>query len=346
MNDNNRNDYYKDSPPYITEYTSYLRVIKSRSEKTIEAYYRDLRIFLRYIRWTTEDLPEDMPFSEIPIKDIPFEKVKNVTIGQIYDFLDFEALDCQNNERTRARKISALKGFYKALCNNKLRSYHSDNNPVEFTETPSVRKTKPKYLALEDSRKLLENVPDDASNDYTRDYCIITLFINCGMRLSELVGLNISDIDFNDNTMRILGKGNKERILHINRACLDTINDYLAVRPKSEEEPNALFLSKFGRRISRRRVQQIVGNALKASNLDHRGLSTHKLRHTAATLMYQYGNVDPLVLKEVLGHQSTATTEIYTHLANDNIRNALNANPLADVTKESHKRTKTETDKK
>ncbi|MGN0690791.1 MAG: tyrosine recombinase XerC [Oscillospiraceae bacterium] len=339
-----KHDPYADAPPYISEYLRYLRVIKNRSEKTIEAYYRDLRIFLRYIRFTTEDLPENMSFSEIPIRDIPFDRVEKVTLAQVYDFLDFEALDCQNNERTRARKISALKGFYKALCNNKLQSYHSDNNPVEFAETPSIRKTKPKYLALDDSRKLLENVPDDASNDYIRDYCIITLFINCGMRLSELVGLNIGDIDFNDNTMRILGKGNKERILHINRACLDTINDYLAVRPESEEEPNALFLSKFGRRISRRRVQQIVENALKASNLDNRGLSVHKLRHTAATLMYQYGNVDPLVLKEVLGHQSTATTEIYTHLANENIRKALDSNPLADEAEE-HKRKPAKQDK-
>ncbi|MGN0695199.1 MAG: tyrosine recombinase XerC [Oscillospiraceae bacterium] len=339
-----KNNYYADCPPYLSEYLRYLRVIKNRSEKTIEAYYRDLRIFLRYIRFTTEDLPEDMSFSEIPIRDIPFERVEKVTLPQIYDFLDFEAFDCKNNERTRARKISALKGFYKALCNNKLQSYHSENNPVEFTETPSIRKTKPKYLALDDSIKLLENVPDDASNDYLRDYCIITLFINCGMRLSELVGLNISDIDFADNTMRILGKGNKERILHINNACLDTINDYLAVRPESEEEPNALFLSKFGRRISRRRVQQIVENALKASNLDNRGLSTHKLRHTAATLMYQYGNVDPLVLKEVLGHQSTATTEIYTHLANDNIRKALDSNPLSNETRE-HKKDPPKSDK-
>lgn len=336
--DLNRYAPYADAPPYIAEYLRYLRIIKNRSEKTIEAYYRDLRVFLRYIRFSTEDIPEEMEFSEIPIKDIPFEKVKNVTVGQIYAFLDFSALDCNNNERTRARKISALKGFYKALCSDRLQSYHSDNNPVEFTEAPAFRKSKPKYLELEDSRKLLENVPDDASNDYVRDYCIITLFINCGMRLSELVGLNIGDIDFNDNTMRILGKGNKERILHINRACLDTINDYLAVRPESEQEPNALFLSKFGRRISRRRVQQIVENALKASNLDNRGLSVHKLRHTAATLMYQYGKVDPLVLKEVLGHQSTVTTEIYTHLANDNIREALDSNPLSDMTKESHKR--------
>ncbi len=339
-----KHDPYADCPPYLSEYLRYLRIIKNRSEKTIEAYFRDLRIFLRYIRFTTEDLPEDMSFSEIPIRDIPFERVRDVTLVQIYDFLDFEALDCQNNERTRARKISALKGFYKALCNNKLQSYHSDNNPVEFTETPSIKKTKPKYLALDDSKKLLENVPDDASNDYVRDYCIITLFINCGMRLSELVGLNIGDIDFNDNTMRILGKGNKERILHINRACLDTINDYLAVRPESEEEPNALFLSRLGRRISRRRVQQIVENALKASDLDNRGLSVHKLRHTAATLMYQHGNVDPLVLKEILGHQSTATTEIYTHIVNKNIRDALDANPLANETKE-HKKKPPESDK-
>lgn len=323
---------YADCPPYLSEYLRYLRIIRGRSERTIEAYYRDLRLFLRYLRYINEESLENTDLSDISIGKVPFETVKNVTVAQIYDFLDYTALERDNIDRTRARKISALKGFYRALCSNKLQSYSSDNNPVEFTDSPAFKKSMPKYLALDESRELLQNIPDDSSGDYTRDYCIITLFVNCGMRLAELVGINIPDINFSDNTLRLLGKGNKERIIHINPACRDVINAYLEVRPEPKKDPEALFISKQGGRISRRRVQQIVENALKASNLDHKGLSTHKLRHTAATLMYQYGNVDTLVLKEILGHASTVTTEIYTHLSNDNVRTALDSNPLAGET--------------
>lgn len=323
---------YKECPPYLRAFISYLRNIKARSERTISSYYFDLRMFFRYLMWTTEDIPDKTPFDEISIKELPFETVRDVTVGTIYEFIDFAALDMKNSPRSRARKLSALKTFYKALCNGKIQGYDSKNNPTEFAEAPSIKKGVPKYLGLEESRALLANIPDDSSNDYLRDYCIITLFVNCGMRLSELVGLNIQDINFRENTMRLLGKGNKERIIHINHACRDVIEQYLEVRPQCDAEPDALFISKQGRRISNRRVQQIVENALKACNLDKRGLSTHKLRHTAATLMYQYGNVDTLVLKEVLGHASTVTTEIYTHLANDNVRAALDSNPLADET--------------
>ncbi len=335
-----KHDPYSGCPPYLKEFLRYLRIIKGRSERTIEAYFRDLRMFLRFLKVCDGRVGAEEDITEVPIDDVSFDRVKNVTVSEIYDFLDYAAKECSNNPRTRARKISALKGFYKALCNNKLQGYHSENNPVEFTEAPAFKKAVPKYLALDESRELLENVPDDSSGDYIRDYCIITLFINCGMRLSELVGLNIQDIDLRDNTMRLLGKGNKERIIHINPACRDVITDYLAVRPDSEKERNALFISKMGRRISKRRVQQIVENALKAVNLDKRGLSVHKLRHTAATLMYQYGGVDPLVLKEVLGHASTVTTEIYTHLANENVRAALDSNPLANETSKNKRKQK------
>ncbi len=323
----------RETPPYLRGFITYLRIIKGRSERTIEAYYRDIRMYLRYLAWATRDIPKDMPFEEIPIKDLPFETVQNATIHDIYGFIDFAATDRQNNERSRARKLSALKTFYKALCQDKVEGYECDHDPTEYAEGPSIKKSKPKYLGLDESRALLEHIPEDSNDDYIRDYCIITLFINCGMRLAELVGLNIQDINFREDTMRLLGKGNKERIIHINRACRDVLEQYLEVRPQIDSEPNALFISKQGRRISRRRVQQIVENALKACNLDHQGLSTHKLRHTAATLMYQYGGVDTLVLKEVLGHASTVTTEIYTHLANDNVRAALDSNPLADETR-------------
>ena len=195
---------------------------------------------------------------------------------------------------------------------------------------PTPKAALPKFLSLDESLKLLKAAD---TNDSKRDYCIITLFLNCGMRLSELVGLNISDIDFDEYRMKVLGKGNKERMIYLNDACADALKNYLELRnnnQKAAAEP-ALFISNQNKRISKRRVQQIVESTLNAAGLDGKGITTHKLRHTAATLMYQYGDADVLTLKEILGHASVSTTEIYTHLNNEEARNAIESNPLSRV---------------
>ncbi|MCM1525169.1 MAG: tyrosine recombinase XerC [Ruminococcus sp.] len=311
-----------DCPEYLKAYIRYLRVIKNRSEKTIASYYIDLRLFLRYIKENLTSIPDNGI-----IADIPFSAVSSVTLSDIYNYLDYSADERGNNEKTRARKIAALRGFYKALCNNKLPGFSLAANPVEYLDAPSPKKTQPKYLGLDESRKLLDRM-DPSDEFYQRDFCILMLFLNCGMRLSELVGINLQDIDLDDRSLRLLGKGNKERIVHINNGCADAIIQYLAVRP--EADSSALFLSKRKTRITGRRVEQIVNNAIERIGMGGRGLSAHKLRHTAATLMYQYGNVDPMVLKEILGHASVSTTEIYTHLTNENVRTAIDANPLSD----------------
>lgn len=312
-----------DCPQYLKEYIFYLRVIKNRSEKTIESYYIDLRLFFRYLK----DHFYEKSNNEDTIKDLPFSVVQNVSLVDVYEFLNYSTEECSNNDKTRARKISSIKGFYKAICSGKLTSFHMEKNPVINLDVPSPKKSKPKYLDLDSSRKLLDRLnPEDPF--YQRDYCIIMLFLNCGMRLSELVGLNLQDIDFDDRTIRLLGKGNKERIIHMNEGCALAITQYLLTRPETEQD--ALFLSKRKTRITNRRVQQIVTGAIESIGLGGRGLSTHKLRHTAATLMYQYGNVDPMVLKEILGHANVSTTEIYTHLTNENVRIALDSNPLSD----------------
>lgn len=320
----------KDCPPYLREYIFYLRVIKNRSEKTIESYYIDLRLLLRYIK---ENML-NMKNSDV-IADVPFSAVADITLADVYEYLNYSAEEMQNNEKTRARKISAIRGFYRALCNNKLTGFHLEKNPVEQLDVPSPKKAQPKYLDLDASRKLLENI-SPAEDYYERDFCILMLFLNCGMRLSELVGINIQDIDLDDCTLRLVGKGNKERIVHLNAGCCEAIRQYLAVRP--DEPVDAFFLSKQKRRISNRRVQQIVDNAIERIGMGNRGLSTHKLRHTAATLMYQYGNVDPMVLKEILGHASVSTTEIYTHLTNENVRVAMESNPLSDEGIKKHRK--------
>ena len=317
----------KECPNYLNEFFTYQRVVKIKAERTLESYYIDLRLFLRYVKLTKGNIDPKTPMNEITISDVPLELVKNFTKLDILNYLSYVATERSNTAKTRHRKLASLKVFYKCL--------HRDLNlipddPTKDVDYPKMHEHLPKFLTLDDSVKLLENMNTDDPY-YYRDYCIITLFINCGMRLSELVGLNMQDVNLDERTMRLLGKGNKERIIHINDACADSIIQYIKEREPSPIEPNALFLSKRGTRITNRRVQQIVDNALKDSNLDNQGYSTHKLRHTAATLMYQHGNVDTLILKEILGHKSISTTEIYTHISNESVKEAMDASPLANI---------------
>ena len=205
-----------------------------------------------------------------------------------------------------------------------------NNDPTVNLELPTIKKSLPKYLTLEQSEKLLDSA-SNSGKESLRDYCIITLFLNCGMRLSELVGLNINDINFNESKMKLLGKGNKERYIYFNNACKIALAEYLNSRENSINDPDAVFLSRKNKRISKRRVEQIVNESIKKIGLSGQGYSVHKLRHTAATLMYQHGNVDTLTLKEILGHKSIATTEIYTHLSNEILKNAADNSPLANI---------------
>ncbi len=317
----------KECPQYLNEFFTYQRVVKIKAERTLESYYIDLRLFLRYVKLTKGGIDPKTPIDQITISDVPLEWIKNFTKLDILSYLSYVATERQNTAKTRHRKLASLKVFFKCL-------YRDLNmipeNPTKDVDYPKMHEHLPKFLTLDDSIRLLENMNNE-DPFYYRDYCIITLFINCGMRLSELVGLNIQDVNLDERSMRLLGKGNKERIIHINDACAEAIVKHLEERKPSEEEHNALFLSKRGTRITNRRVQQIVDNALKDSNLDNQGYSTHKLRHTAATLMYQHGNVDTLILKEILGHKSISTTEIYTHISNDSLKDAMDASPLANI---------------
>lgn len=316
-----------ENPDFLNDYIFYLKVVKGRSQRTIDEYYLDIRMFLRYIRMVKEDKYSDFNIEDIPIRDFDVNILKSLKLSDIYAY-EFFLADERNNENfARARKTSAIRSLFTYLTKN---VNVLEENPVNDIEMPAVKKALPKYLSLEESIRLLANINSDYPQ---RDYCILTLFLNCGMRLSELVGLNINHIDLKERRMRLLGKGNKERIVYINDACINAISDYLDVREDSPIEPNALFLSKFKKRISKRRVQQIVEKCLKDASLDGMGYSTHKLRHTAATLMYQHGNVDTLVLKEILGHASISTTEIYTHIANKDLKNAADNSPLANLKK-------------
>lgn len=328
-----REEYRKDCPVYLSGYLTYAGSVVGRTDRTVEAYYVDIRTFLRYlvaVKHSDVNL-EETPFEKIPIKNVPFSYVKEFTLMDAYEYMNYLINERNNSNKTRARKTSSLRRFYDFLASYRSPEiYRLEKNPLDKLELPRPEKTLPKYLELDQSKELLDDVK---SENYLRDYCILTIFLNCGLRLSELAGLDIDDYSESARTLRVFGKGRKERIVYLNDACISALNAYLEVRPKSLVDPDAIFLSSYHdhRRLSNRRIQRIVEDQLEIAGLGNLGISPHKLRHTAATLMYEYGDVDPIVLKDVLGHVSVATTEIYTHLSNKDRKTAVESSPLADM---------------
>lgn len=309
-------------PESVIEFLNYMSVVKSKSELTVLEYASDLRLFFRFMLVYRGIVNKDTDFDKIDISFIKLDFIKTVTITDAYAFLAFCKNERGNDSASRARKTSSLRVYFKYLS---VKTKQLDENPMQELESPKTKKSLPKYLSLEESLKLLESV--DGRNK-ERDYAILTLFLNCGLRLSELCKLDYNDIK-SDNTMRVTGKGNKERTIYLNEMCINAIKEYMKVRPvDGVKNKNALFLSGRKDRISPKTVQHIVEKFLQKSGLGEQGYSTHKLRHTAATLMYQQGNVDVLLIKEILGHENLATTEIYTHVVNSQLKDAVSSNPL------------------
>ena len=318
----------KENPEFLNSFLDYTITILNKSPNTIKEYNYDISNFLKYIKKEFK-LSEEKNIKNIKIDDMDISVLKKITLQDIHGYISYMAREFKSTPATRARKISSLRVFFKYLTS---KAKLHEVNPAQDLETPKLGRRMPKYLSLEESKKLLEVTQSQDNRNNIRDYAIITLFLNCGMRLSELVNIDISDIDFSESKMTVIGKGNKERTIYLNKACMNSINDYLSIRPHDKvkfDSRDALFLSERKERISNRTVQDIVKKELKKAELDIKKYSVHKLRHTAATLMYQYGNVDIRALQELLGHESISTTEIYTHVNNEIVRNAVENNPLA-----------------
>ena len=315
---------YDEAPEIIRNYLIYMSTVKGKSENTINEYYRDLRTFFRYIKRSRKLVSADTEFSDINIDDVDLDLIKTLTLDDGYGFMLFLQRERSNSAAARRRKVSALSTFFKYLTNKKM---VLESNPLEGLESPKVGKRLPKYLSLEQCYALLNAVDGEYKE---RDYCILVFFLNCGMRLSELCSINYNSI--HDGKLRIIGKGNKERTVFLNKACLDAFEAYMRVRPvDGVKDKYALFISRNLNRISPSMVQKLVNKYLDKIGLGGQGYSVHKLRHTAATLMYQYGGVDIRILKEILGHENLGTTEIYTHLSEKQMEQAINSNPLSGV---------------
>ncbi len=277
----------ENNPSFLNSFLDYTATILNKSPNTIKEYNYDLNNFLKFIMYHYK-LTNEKDIKNINIHDMTIDTVKKITLDDIHAYLFYLKNNYQSKAATRARKVASIRVFFNYLTQ---KTNLLEKNPAQNLETPKQDKRIPKYLSLDDSKKLLEIAMSDDDRNKERDYAIITLFLNCGMRLSELVGINISDINFKDEKLNVIGKGNKERTIYLNKACVNAINSYMTVRPRDAvkaDSRDALFLSERRERISNRTVQYIVKQELKRAGLDTNKYSVHKLRHTAATLMYKY----------------------------------------------------------
>lgn len=333
-------DYRTEAPQIIRDFLTYHQAIQGHSRKTVDEYFLDLRNFFRFIKLERGMVPADAIFQDISIMDVNLDLIQSITLTDVYNYMDYLSrdrpvhLNCRDTEyglspAAKARKVATIRSFYKYLT---VKAKLLTENPMQDLDSPRLKKALPKYLNLEESVHLLQSV-DGVNRE--RDYCILTIFLNCGLRISEVVGLNLGDV--RGDQLRVLGKGNKERIVYLNEACQQAIRDWLAVREnQAVTDKNALFITRKHTRITTAAVHKLVKKHLSAAGLDSTQYSSHKLRHTAATLMLQNG-VDVRTLQEVLGHDHLNTTQIYTHVASDDLKIAAEANPLAKVKKQEKK---------
>ena len=328
-------DYRTEAPPILRDFLVYHETIQAHSKKTVDEYYLDLRGFFRYLKLERRIVPADTPMEQITVDDVDLELVRSVTITDVYAYMSYLTRDRANRPNSpdtgyglaatsRARKIATIRSFYKYLTN---KAKLITENPMQDLDSPRLRKSLPHYLDLDERLELLDSVE---GKNQSRDYCILTLFLNCGLRISELVGLNTTDV--RGDQLRVLGKGNKERMLYLNDACQSALNDWMTDRnAMTLLDKNALFVTAQNRkRITKAAVHKLVKKHLSAAGLDSTQYSSHKLRHTAATLMLQNG-VDVRTLQEVLGHDHLNTTQIYTHVSSENLQFAAKASPLGSV---------------
>lgn len=312
----------------LNDYLNYMESIKGVSPNTVKEYYLDLRSFFKFIKIRHNLVDPDTDFNDIKISDIDIKFINKINIQDLHAYISYADRERNNKSAAKSRKVASLRSFFQYLYG---KIGVIDQDPSQSLESPKIESRHPVYLTLEESRDLLDAVLSNKNEEYRkRDYAIIMLFLNCGLRLSELVSIDINKIEKDEDKLTVIGKGNKERVIYLNKACIEAINDYMKVRPKNVNDPEALFISKRKNRMSNRAIQHMVDRYLERAGLDTDIYSVHKLRHTAATLMYQHGNVDIRALQEILGHESVSTTQIYTHANDERLRKAIQQNPLSD----------------
>ena len=318
--------HFDDCPVILDDYLNYLLTIKGRSNLTVKEYYYDLKRFLKFIimRKNLFGYNLNSNIKEVSILSINKKDILDIDITDLHAYISYCDSYYNDSTKTKARKISAIKSWFKYLHNT---VELIDKNPSEKLELPKLQKRNPVYLTLSESEKVINAIKSEENEfNRARDLCIILIFLTCGLRISELTGINIESIK--DDKLNVIGKGNKERTVFLNENCLYAIKCYLKLRPITHDT-TALFISSHKKRISNRSIQIRLKKYIQLAGLDPNIYTPHKLRHTAATLMYKYGDVDIRTIQSILGHTSVATTQIYTHLDDDDIKKGILKNPIS-----------------
>ncbi len=306
-------------PERVNDFITYLKNVKEKSPNTIKNYKSDLTLLFRYLVGRKKNVED---YDNVDVGCVDDDFIKQIQLSDLYDFLNYLEKVRNNSAYAKARKVATLKSFFNFL-NTKLKII--DNVPTLDLETPKVKKRLPVYLTPEQSEKVLESMNKGKKN-YHRDYCILTLFLNCGMRLSELCNIKLQDIK--GDTITIVGKGDKQRIVYLNKECIKAIDNYLEDRKGSKVDDEYLFLSNRKSKIHPNSVEVLVKKHIENAGFKDKKYTPHKLRHSAATMYFKQG-VDIRSIQEILGHENISTTQIYTHVDSEELRKIVNNSPLS-----------------
>lgn len=312
----------KETPKLLKDFLIYLTTITGKSKKTRQEYYYDLTMFLQFLWCVREDV-DIHEMKKVSIGSLDIDFIRDISLEDLYLFLEFCEVQRKNSTYARARKVASIKSFFKYL---KGKRRLLDYNPAEELESPKIGKRTPVYLNVQEAELFLDGIKQ--GTHFYRDTCILTFFLNLALRVSELSDLNLNSIQ--GNNLKIIGKGNKERVIPLNHACIEALESYKEQERnliKNVKEEEALFLSQKGTRLNTRSIQRLVKSVNERSGLEKEKLTPHKLRHTAATLLYREKH-DIRSLQYILGHESVSTTQVYTHVDSVQLQNLIAVNPL------------------
>lgn len=328
-------------PAPLYQFLDYLKQDKNYSDQTVYAYASDLSIFFKWVIYNrggviSEDLyskdnqehnSRDL-LQSIDLSPLSLDFVGSISEAEINEYFRFISHEFKVNINAKTRKISSLKSFYKY---HTIRAKNITSNPVLGLEYPKAPQKKHIYLSLDEVNRLFKALENMNKDFMLRNKCILTLFLNTGIRLSELTSLDLSSIRSDFSYLSVIGKGDVERFVPLNKSCQEVLKQYLEHRPQNTKlkanSKNALFLSKNYTRLTPRAVQNMFKDLVKLADLPHY-ITIHKLRHTFATHLYNTGAVDVLELQQLLGHKDISTTKIYTHVSQERLMYAVEKSPF------------------
>ncbi len=320
---------YDNAPDWLIAHMRYRRTVLGNTETSVVTTFTNLREFLQWLCFYKKhkgNPRSSEALRSVDILEMPIQTVLSCSRNDIETYLYFTVDVLNNTPKTRSKKLSAIRNFYYYIFDQQQNmGITLASNPAERIRSPKLPRKQPIYLTEADRTSLLNII--DGENG-VRDYAIFLLILSCGLRISEVVNINMRDVNLDARTIRIHGKGNKERIAHLTLPCCNAIRHYIVeyrnLIPKESLTTDALFISKLRKdRLTTRSLEQAMQKYVNKAGIGGQGYTPHKLRHTMATILAKDG-VDLLAIQKILGHENPGTTQIYTHLGDEDIVRTIN----------------------